>query len=87
MLHHTLAEDESLDDVDLQFPAGDDVAAALARLGECETVDCLVASHQELAGRTRFNLPHFFLIGAPLSCLWALKPEFPHAGCLIPTHP
>jgi hypothetical protein len=43
----------------------DDQAAVLAELGACATLPCLISVHDKLAGRTRFNLPHFFLVGAP----------------------
>ena len=35
----------------------------LERLGQCTSFECLKTVQLELVGRTRFNVPHFFLIG------------------------
>ena len=37
--------------------------AALHQLGQCEDFSCIKTAHQAIGGRTRFNFPHFFLIG------------------------
>jgi hypothetical protein len=37
--------------------------AALADLGACTTLQCVSAAGARLQGRTRFNIPHFFIIG------------------------
>jgi hypothetical protein len=45
----------------LQHDAG--TKAALKELGRCTTVACASEKAGALVGRTRFNFPHFFLIG------------------------
>lgn len=40
-----------------------DLDEALAMLAHCRTIDCIGAAHAAINGRTRFNAPHFFLIG------------------------
>ena len=40
-----------------------DLDDALAALGRCTTFDCIARAHEAIRGRTRFNLPHYFLIG------------------------
>lgn len=44
-----------LDEVDLED--------ALASLSGCQDFECVAKAHEAINGRTRFNLPHFFLIG------------------------
>ena len=41
----------------------EDIAAALQVLGECEDFACVKDAHALIAGRTRFNFPHYFLAG------------------------
>lgn len=41
----------------------EDVNDVLEELSQCETLHCAIKAHDKLAGRTRFNFPHFFLIG------------------------
>lgn len=40
-----------------------DFDSALQQLSYCETFECIKQAHTVLAGRSRFNFPHFFLIG------------------------
>jgi hypothetical protein len=37
--------------------------ATLFALSKCRKYECIKKAHHEIAGRTRFNFPHFFLIG------------------------
>jgi hypothetical protein len=37
--------------------------AVLFKLSKCRKYECIKEAHYEIAGRTRFNFPHFFLIG------------------------
>jgi len=41
----------------------EDVKEVLAWMGRCQTISCVIKAHDRLQGRTRFNFPHFFLIG------------------------
>lgn len=41
----------------------EDVNDVLHEMSQCETFHCAIRAHDKLAGRTRFNFPHFFLIG------------------------
>ena len=43
----------------------DRVDEVLNNLGNCTTLRCVIQGHDRLFGRTRFNLPHFFLVGWP----------------------
>lgn len=45
----------------------DKVEDVLYTLGNCSTIYCAIQSHDRIRGRTRFNLPHFFLAGWPES--------------------
>lgn len=36
---------------------------ALEYLRNCSTMDCIKTAHKKLQGKTKFNAPHFFLIG------------------------
>jgi hypothetical protein len=40
-----------------------DFETALQQLSYCETFDCIKEAHTAIGGRSRFNFPHFFLIG------------------------
>jgi len=41
----------------------DDLKDVLGELAACTSVRCVIRAHDKIDGRTRFNLPHFFLIG------------------------
>ncbi|KAL4515007.1 hypothetical protein Ndes2526B_g03676 [Nannochloris sp. 'desiccata'] len=41
----------------------EDVKEVLGWMGKCQTLACIIKAHDRLQGRTRFNFPHFFLIG------------------------
>jgi hypothetical protein len=41
----------------------EDVKEVLGWMGKCQTLGCIIKAHDRLQGRTRFNFPHFFLIG------------------------
>ena len=41
----------------------DDLEETLAELSTCTSIKCIIRVHDKLDGRTRFNLPHFFLVG------------------------
>lgn len=41
----------------------DNLDEVLAELAACTSVRCVIRAHDKIDGRTRFNLPHFFLIG------------------------
>ena len=45
------------------LPDGVDVDTALDYLAHCHTFPCIKKAHTYLAGRTRFNFPHYFLTG------------------------
>ena len=40
-----------------------DFDTAVEQLSYCDTFECIKHAHTALAGRSRFNFPHFFLIG------------------------
>jgi len=40
-----------------------DLDDALAALARCRNFECIARAHKAINGRTRFNAPHFFLIG------------------------
>ena len=39
------------------------VKEVLAWMSKCTTLTCIIKAHDRLQGRTRFNFPHFFLVG------------------------
>lgn len=54
-------EEGSEDDADSMFDQ--ETRQALERLQKCSTISCIQESHKKLKGKTKFNAPHFFLIG------------------------
>lgn len=52
----------------LANPNGDlsgspEVQQAMKELKACKTLECIGKAHKKLAGKTKFNAPHYFLIG------------------------
>lgn len=41
----------------------DDLDEVLQELAGCTSVKCIIRAHDKIDGRTRFNMPHFMLIG------------------------
>lgn len=53
--------EQDSDDDDSMFDQ--ETRQALEHLKRCTTISCIQASHKKLKGKTKFNAPHFFLIG------------------------
>lgn len=57
------ARDDEQEDEEEQGEGLEPVQDVMDDLAQCQTLECLKPIHARLAGRTPFNLPHFFIVG------------------------
>ena len=72
--------------VDMVFGHAQDenVTKVLDWMADCRNISCIIKANDRLQGRTRFNLPHFFLVGWQKSATTSVNAYLRHHPQYLP---